>query len=164
MKFLLIVFCFFIGCHKVSTNQKKSVSKRLVSGNASKLKGYMLLEITPSSPDSSRLLLSANIEPLENFGLAQVEWKVPEHLEVQEGLVQQELELEVGKNYQVTLSLNADDLKERDQIFLFVYKMKNGEKHGTTAAYTHHLSGENPEDTSETQENSNPNKPMRVTE
>ena len=137
MKFLLMAFVFFTGCHKVSTNQVKPISKRFVSGKAGKLKSYMDLKIHTSLPDSSSLLLSASIEPFEDFGLAQVEWEIPKHLEVREGLVQQELELKQGQTYQVNLTLNTRQLKSGDQIFLFVYKMENGERYGTTASYTY---------------------------
>lgn len=102
--------------------------------------GHMILEIQPSSPDSSTLLLSAGINPLEDFGLAQVEWKVPESVSVQEGLVQQQMELKQRQTYRISLTLSVDSLKDGDQIFLFVYKMINGEKHGTTTSYTHHSS------------------------
>ncbi len=137
MKFLLIAFIFFAGCHKVSTNQVKPVSKRFVSGKAGKLKSYMNLEINPSFPNSSRLLLSANIEPFEDFGLAQVEWEIPKHLEIREGLIKQELELKQGQTYQISLTLDASKLKNGDQIFLFVYKVENREKYGTQASYTY---------------------------
>ena len=142
MKFLLITFIFFAGCNKIFTNQIRSSSnsKRFISERSGKLKGHMALEIQGSSPDSSTLLLSASIRPFKNFGLAQVEWKVPESVGVQEGLIQQELELSQGQTYKVSLTLNTNHLRNGDHIFLLVYKMVNGEKHGTTVSYTYRSS------------------------
>lgn len=136
MKFLLIVFFFFTACNK-SPAERGLNPKSFSFQRIGKMRGPMLLNIQSSLPDSSRLLLSASVKPFEDFGLARVEWKVPEHIKIHEGLVQQELELKAGQTYQVQLTLDTEGLKEGDQIFLFVYKMRNAERHGVSTSYTY---------------------------
>lgn len=140
---LLLPLIFATSCTKVDS--KVSKHKFLESNHPhakkmGKTRSYMQIMIQDVSKNEQTLDLRATVNPSGLFEGAQVEWKLPDSVEVVSGSSTQTLDLQPGHLQELEISLNRENLKDQDQIFLFIYKMKDGERHGSTASFIYRIS------------------------
>lgn len=137
MKYLIsLLFIFsFSACTQGQSAQK---SKFLNSHNhdskkLSKTRGFINLSLEEVSRDETSILLKANISPLRDMSSTFIEWQVPDSAIISEGIEEQNLDLQANQNIESTIRIDKSSLKNGEKIFIFAYKMKDGERHGSSA-------------------------------
>ncbi len=97
--------------------------------------GYFQVGISMTESGSDAITLTAQVlanRPMEN---SEFQWKLPGNAEVLSGRESGEIDIKKGAQEELSIELSKDKVNEGDQVFLFVYKMVNGERHGVSHSY-----------------------------
>lgn len=119
--------------HKFLHNHPKKQKK------LGKLRAYMQMQIEDVSRNDATLDLKATIIGQDQMSNAQLEWRWPKHVEMVSGQKNQTVNIQSGQTQEIDVSFDKNSLKANDQIFLFVYQMKNGERHGGTSSFVYKI-------------------------
>lgn len=134
---LAFALLFTMACNpSQSTSSKKGFLKLHHDKKAfGKSTGYFRIEIKTNSKIDGQIEFIAEVTALKNMGSVDYEWKLPDSLVPLDGPLKNQLDF-IGKgSHQVSIQLRTQDLKDNDQIFFFVYQMKNGERHGASKSF-----------------------------
>lgn len=125
------------------TSQKPIVSKKGFLGHAKNHKsygksaGYFQAHLKEITNTSDVLTVQATVTPQRLIDQTVVEWQFPEHLTMVDGDSKSTADFSDNSKKIFEVSFNKDQLKPGDQIFLFVYKMIDGEKHGISESFVY---------------------------
>lgn len=98
---------------------------------------------TKTNSDNHLEITATIISAGHSQGDSHIKWKLPDHWKVIDGLLEDDSDLSKDENRILRITVDAEQMKEKDQAFLFVYRMKNGERYGVSASYVHSNQSEN---------------------
>ncbi len=148
--FIIIFPALLLGClsHQ-KANTPTSASKKFlkpeetIHRNISKSRSYISTEIEASFPAPDRIILSAKVLPHQDFLPAEIQWKWPETTTPLAGEAYLVRDLRAGEEIEFQIEFSLETVKDGDSFFFFVYKMKDGERHGTSHNFTYFSSENN---------------------
>ncbi len=132
----LILISFLSACTDGHT-QSKDINFTMPSHShhQGKSTGHFKANIALTYDEEESLEFTAQIERLRSAERAQVKWKLPEGTQLIRGTKTHEVDFSEPGETVSKILVDKTSIKPGDQIFLFVYKMENGEKIGVSQSF-----------------------------
>lgn len=119
-------------------SEPKFLQKHLSSHKpAGKSRGYFHIAMESKPTDDDILELSAVIKATQDFSPTTLEWQIPPHIEIVDGEKSQTTSFTAGESKTVAIKLRTSTIQKGDAIFVFSYKIQDGERYGASSNYVH---------------------------
>lgn len=143
--FIFLLLLASVSCtnSKHQSSNKNFLTKQSERKSHGKSRGYFQIQIKQKSFTEDVLELEAYIIPTQSFSSAKLIWKLPKGLKVLDGITEQTKDFPAGQTQLLNIKVDAKDIQDKDQFFLFVYKEMDGEKHGGTQSFVFQKSSDN---------------------
>lgn len=128
--------CFAMGRKPPTSSTKRSMTHQQKKATGKSL-GYFQINIKKLDNNNGEITLVADVLPRQDMPDSEFKWKVPDSVKVISGDKSGSLNLTRNTANSIALVISKDSLKAKDQIFFFIYKMKDGERHGGSFSYIH---------------------------
>lgn len=99
--------------------------------------GYFQVSLLKKDNGNGDISLIALVRPQKDMVGSKIQWKVPEGVDMVSGDLLADSDFKAGEEQTFSIVLSGDSLKNKDQIFFFVYKEMRGERYGGTQSYVH---------------------------
>ncbi len=128
-------------CFAFSMSEKPKKNQNKVHTQKSKLSGkslgYFAASITSDESRDGQVEITATVVARKNMSSAEFQWKTPKSAKIISGEDSGQVSLARGDQKVFSIIVDKDTVVEGDQLFFFVFEMKNGERHGFSQSFVY---------------------------